>query len=46
TDFHARVAAGYRRLAELYGERVVLLDGTLPVATLAERIHDELRHPA
>jgi len=45
-DFHARVAAGYQRLAELHGERVVLLDGTLPVATLAERIHDELRRPA
>jgi dTMP kinase len=45
-DFHAQVAAGYRRLAELDPERVVLLDGTLPAETLAERIHDELRRPA
>jgi dTMP kinase len=45
-DFHARVAAGYRRLAELYPERVVLLDGTLPADELASRVHDELRRPA
>ncbi len=46
SDFHARVAAGYRRLAELSPERVVLLDGTLPAETLAVRIYDELRRPA
>ena len=45
-DFHAKVAAGYRRLAELYPERVVLLDGTLPAESIAARIHDELRRPA
>jgi len=45
-DFHAQVAAGYRRLAELYPERVVLLDGTLSPELLAERVHDELRRPA
>ncbi len=45
-DFHVKVAEGYRRLAELYPERVVLLDGTLPAETLAARIHDELRRPA
>lgn len=44
--FHVRVAGGYRRLAELQPERVVLLDGTLPAETLAARIHDELRRPA
>ena len=45
-DFHVTVAGGYRRLAELFPERVVLLDGTLPAETLAARIHDELRRPA
>lgn len=45
-DFHARVAAGYERLAALQPERVVLLDGTLPPDTIAERVHDELRRPA
>ena len=45
-EFHARVADGYARLAELYPERVVLLDGTLPAEILAARIHDELRRPA
>jgi dTMP kinase len=44
--FHAVVAEGYRRLAELYPERVVLLDGTLPAETIAARVHDELRRPA
>ena len=46
SDFHRRVADGYRRLAELHPERVVLLDGTLPPDVLAGRIHDELRRPA
>jgi dTMP kinase len=41
-SFHASVAAGYERLAALQPERVVLLDGTLPPETLAERVHDEL----
>ncbi len=45
-DFHARVAAGYERLAALHPERVVLLDGSLPPDEIAERVHDELRRPA
>jgi dTMP kinase len=50
-SFHREVAAAYEQLAELQPERVVLLDGTLPAATLAERIHTdlsahELRGPA
>ena len=44
--FHAQVAGGYRRLAELFPERVVLLDGTLPPEILADQVHDELRRPA
>jgi dTMP kinase len=45
-DFHARVAAGYERLAALHPDRVVILDGSLPAATIGEQIHDELRRPA
>ena len=45
-DFHARAADGYRRLAELFPERIVLLDGSLPPEVLAEQVHDELRRPA
>jgi dTMP kinase len=45
-SFHAQAAAGYERLAALFPERVVLLDGNLPAETLAGRIHDELRRPA
>jgi dTMP kinase len=42
-EFHARVAAGYQELAELYPERVVVLDGSLDPDTLAERIQGELQ---
>ncbi len=45
-EFHARVAAGYERLAALFPERLVLLDGTLDPETLAERIQDELQRAA
>ncbi len=41
-SFHASVAAGYERLAELQPDRVVLLDGSLAPETLAEQIHTEL----
>ena len=41
--FHAKVAAGYEELAELFPERVVLLDGSLDPDALAERIHGELQ---
>jgi len=44
--FHDRVAAGYERLAALYPERVVVLDGSLDADTLAERIQDDLRRVA
>lgn len=44
--FHAQVAGAYERLAALYPERIVLLDGSLPPDELAGRIHDELRRPA
>jgi dTMP kinase len=34
-DFHARVREGYLQLAHRFSNRYVVLDGTLPVATLA-----------
>ena len=44
--FHTRVDEAYRELAELYPERIVALDGTLPPDELAERIHGALRSAA
>ena len=41
--FHAKVAAGYEELAELFPERVVLLDGSLDPDAIAERIQGELQ---
>lgn len=41
--FHERVAAGYEELAQLFPERVVVLDGSLDPDALAERIHGELQ---
>lgn len=46
TAFHERVAAGYDRLASLFPDRVVLLDGSLDPDAIASRILDELRRPA
>ena len=42
-DFHARVAGGYRELAERFPERIVLLDGTRAPEELAEEVHGALR---
>ena len=42
--FQERVDAAYRELAELYPERIVVLDGALPPEVLAERIHGALRN--
>ena len=42
-DFHARVDAAYRELAERFPERFVVLDGTLPAETLAEEVYGALR---
>jgi dTMP kinase len=41
-DFHASLDAAYRRLAELYPERIVALDGSLPKADLAEQVRAAL----
>ena len=42
-DFHARVAAGYRELAERFPERIVVLDATRPAEDLAEEVYGALR---
>jgi len=42
-DFHARVDAAYRELAERFPERIVVLDGTLPAEMLAEEVYGALR---
>jgi dTMP kinase len=42
-DFHARVDAAYRELAERFPERIVALDGGRPAGELAEVIRERLR---
>lgn len=42
-EFHVRAAAGYRELAARFPERIVVLDGTLPAATIAEEVYGALR---
>jgi dTMP kinase len=41
-DFHTRVDAGYRELAERFPERIVVLDGTRPAEDLAEEVYGAL----
>jgi dTMP kinase len=42
-DFRARVDSAYRRLAELYPERIQTFDGTRPPREIAEEVLHELR---
>ena len=42
-EFHRRVDAGYRELAERFPERIVVLDGTNPPERIAEEVHGALR---
>jgi dTMP kinase len=42
-DFHARVAEGYRELAERFPDRIVVLDGARTPEELAEEVHGALR---
>jgi dTMP kinase len=42
-EFRQVVDDGYRALAGLYPDRVVLLDGTLPPETIAERVREQVR---
>jgi dTMP kinase len=41
--FRQVVADGYRTLAGLYPDRVVLLDGTLPPESIAEQVREQVR---
>jgi dTMP kinase len=41
--FQARVDAAFREVAEMFPERIVLLDGMQPAADLARMVRDELR---
>src|SRR6188508_2595679 len=42
-DFRGRVDSAYRRLAELYPERIQTFDGTRPAREIAEEVLHELR---
>jgi len=42
-DFRRLVAGGYRQLAELFPERVVALDATLPPEEIATHVRNDLR---
>jgi dTMP kinase len=42
-EFHGRVDDGYRELAELFPERIVVLDATRPRDELAEEVYGALR---
>ena len=40
--FHKRVVEGYRKLAELYPERIVPIDATLSIEEIHSKIVDEV----
>jgi dTMP kinase len=42
-EFHARVAEGYRTLAERFPDRIVVLDATRPADELSEEVYGALR---
>ena len=42
-DFRARTAAGYRKLADRFPERIVVLDAMRPADELAEEVYGALR---
>jgi dTMP kinase len=42
-EFHRAVDAAYRKLAELFPDRILSVDGTLPPEEIAERIRGRLR---
>jgi thymidylate kinase len=42
-DFRARVDAAYRQLAEVFPERIHVIDATRPPREIAEEVLDELR---
>ena len=42
-DFHKKVAEGYRKLAELYSDRIFMIDASLPVDTIHGIIKDRIK---
>ena len=42
-DFRARVDVAYRQLAEVFPQRIHVIDGTRPPREIAEEVLDELR---
>ncbi len=42
-EFHRRVDAGYRELADRFPDRIVVLEGTSPPEEIAEEVHGALR---
>lgn len=42
-SFRTVVADGYRKLADLYPDRVTLVDGTLTPETIAEQVREQVR---
>ena len=42
-DFRRLVADGYRQLTDLFPDRVVVLDGTLPPKEIAIHVRDHVR---
>lgn len=41
-SFHKRVVDGYRQLAQLYSDRIVPIDATLPIETIHKTIVEEV----
>jgi dTMP kinase len=44
--FHRAVDGAYRTLAEMFPDRIVTVDGTLPADVIAEQIRGRLRDPS
>ena len=42
TEFHAKVADAYLRIAEEHPERFVLVDASRPVDVVAKQVHESL----
>jgi dTMP kinase len=45
-EFHRAVDAAYRALADMFPERILTVDGTLPADEIAEQIRGRLRDPS
>jgi dTMP kinase len=45
-EFHRAVDAAYRALADMFPDRILTVDGTLPADEIAEQIRGRLRDPS